>query len=52
METTITQYGQMHITYLTHGMNSTAIIIITMEVHYTACEGMDYFFKFKVVLIS
>ena len=51
METTITQYGQMHITYLTHGMNSTAIII-TMEVHYTACEGMDYFFKFKVVLIS
>ena len=47
--------------YLTHhpwsqyfrinGMNSIAIII-TMEVHYTACEGMDCFFKFNVFLIS
>ena len=32
-------------------MNSIAIII-TVKVHYTACEGMDCFFNFNVFLIS
>ena len=32
-------------------MNSIAIII-TVKVHYTACEGIDCFFNFNVFLIS
>lgn len=61
METTVTQYEQMHIIpnlshmkpilekkwhefHYYYGMNS----IITMEVHYTACEDMDCFLKFNV----